>query len=411
VRRGSRSLRGEKGDEAEPAHYFPLVSRKTLFLCALLSLLGSIALIASLGGQGSASAQASSTPGIETVLARFDDRALPNPTARAPVAALRLHRDAFLVKVLGPEGLIDEFVLRDPAGHAGVAGGWQLWAHRVLTPQGTFSWFVGTLDLDAQPNADFVLRIGDIAAPYRSSGDDGAWRGRGYGHGGMLNDPASNRISLNGGRRNLQDPREWPVGTVISGTTLEISSRFRLLLPPQDRQPAVEVRYVQTFGRSFGLKRRLAASALVSNVAMQDSPAAMLPLNPGNVTHFLPAGARPERVLTDGRQKPSAYPNPWSRGEAAVHQAYHASRPRLMLTLTLDLGRPLQASDGSISPWGWNASVRYFFTDNPDYAKYYVMAASSAEDPAARAPHRLVPGVVYETQSSLRTVLADRPAQ
>ena len=386
---------------------------KTPLLLIILFLIGSVAFLVS-GSRGAALAQAAppaGEPRVEGVLASLDMAVLPDPTARSPVTAIRLHRHALLVKVRGPEGLIDAFVLRDPAGHAGVAGGWQLWAHRVVAASATHSWFSGPLNLDGQPNADFALRIGDTDFPYRSSGDDGAWRGRGFGHGGMVNDASGNRIALNGGTRNLQDLGAWPVGRVITGSALEISARYRLLLPPDDRRPAVEVRFVQSFGSSFGLRRRLTASALVQDVAVQDSPAAMLPLNPGNVTHFRPAGVAAETVLTDGRQKPLAYPNPWSSGEARLHQAYHASRPNLVLTLSLDLGQPLRASDGSIPPWGWNESVRYFFTDNPDYAKYYVMAASSAEVPAARRPRRLVPGVTYETQSSLRTVLVERPAR
>jgi hypothetical protein len=383
-------------------------------LLALLAVLGGLAALVGLANADRASARAASpgtAPGVEAVLASLDDNLLANPTARAPVAALRLHRDAILVKVLGPEGLVDSFVLRDAAGHAGVSGGWQLWAHRVITPEGRFSWYVGTLDLDRQPNADFALRIGEIGTPYRASGDDGPWRNRGYGHGGMRNLPDSNRILLNGAGANLQDLAAWPVGRAIAGTELEIGGTFRLLLPPDDRREAVEVRYVQSFARSYGLRRHLAARALLPDVAMQDSPAAMVPLNPGNVSYFAPAGDEPERVRTDGRQKPAAYPNPWSRGTASVHQAYHSARPRLRLTLTLDYGQPLRASDGSVPAWGWNDSVRYFFTDNGDYAKYYVMEASSAEDPAARRPHRLVPGVSYETQSSLRTVLAGSAAR
>jgi hypothetical protein len=383
----------------------PGVSLKTRLILALLASLGALGLIAPFGPAASV-APSPGAAGVEAVLRALDSRPLANPSARAPVTAVRLHPYVMMVKVLGPEGLIDEFVLRDPAGHAGVSGGWQLWSHRVLAPDGTWTWFTGTIDLDRQPNADFALRIGDIATPYRASGDDGPWRFRGFGHGGMRNLAGSNRISLNGGPRNLQDVRDWPVGTVISGSTLELSSDFRLLLPPADRREAVALRYVQSFGPGFGLRRRLTARALIPDVAMQDSPAAMVPLNPGSVSHFLPAGERAERVLSDGRQKPAAYPNPWSRGQAVVHQAYSQSRPRLLLTLTLDLGQPLRASDGSIPPWSWNESARYFFTDLADYAKYYVMAASSAEDPAARRPHRLVPGIVYETQSSLRTMLA-----
>jgi hypothetical protein len=389
------------------------VSLKTLFLCAALALLGSVAFIAASGGRAASWAQppAGAVPRVETVLASLDDRALPDPTPNSPVTALRLHRHAVVVKVLGPEGLIDLFVLRDAAGHSGVAAGWQLWAHRVTTPSGTHSWFTGTLGLDGQPNADFALRIGDVAAPYRSSGDDGPWRFRGFGHGGMLGDSAGNRISLDRGQRNLLDPGAWPVGTVISGSNLDFASRFRLMLPPDDRRAAAEVLYSQAFGSGFGLRRRLLATALVPGVGLQDSPAAMVPLNPGSVTHFRPAGARAERVLSDGRQKPAAYPNPWSGGEALVHRAYHSSRPRLMLTLSLDLGQPLKASDGSIAPWSWNESARYFFTDNPDYAKYYVMAGSSAENPAARRARPMAPGVTYEMQSSLRTVLAPGPAR
>jgi len=384
------------------------VSLTTILILVFLPLLSNLNAMAPFGASASASAQVAPAPaGVQAVLASLNDRALANPTARAPVAAIRLHRDVVMVKVLGPEGLIDTFVLRDPAGYAGVSGGWQLWSHWVVTSEGRRTWFVGTINPGLQPNADFALRIGDPANAYRASGDDGPWRYRGFGHGGMRNVAASNRIRLNNGVRNLEDVREWPVGTAISGSTLEISSGFRLMLPPGDTRDAVDLRYVQTFGQGFGLRRHLAARALVPNVAMQDSPAAMVPLNPANVTQFMPVGDRPERVLTDGRQKPSAFPNPWSRGHALVHQAYQRSRPRLVLTLTLDLGQPLRASDGSIRPWSWNESVRYFFTDNPDYAKYYVMAASSAEDPAFRHPRRLVPGVTYETQSSLRTVSAD----
>jgi hypothetical protein len=316
-----------------------------------------------------------------------------------------------MVRVLGSEGLIDEFTLRDPDGYAAVAGGWQLWSHRVVTPDGTRTWFLGTPDLGRHPNADFAIRIGDPAIPYRSSGDDGPWRYRGFGHGGMRNVAASNRIYLNGARHNLQDVRAWPVGTVLSGTTLEISSTFRLMLPPDDRQEAVDLHYVQTFGSAFGLRRHIAARALIPNVGMQDSYVGMVPLNPGNVTYFVPLGAAAERVLSDGRQKPSTYPNPWNVGQALVHQAWHMARPRLMLTLRLELGQPLRASDGSIRPWSWNDYARYFFTDNPDYAKYYVLAASSAEDPAARRPRRLMPGVTYEAQSALRTVLTGPPAR
>ena len=310
-----------------------------------------------------------------------------------------------MIKVLGPEGLIDEFVLRDPAGYAGVAGGWQLWSHQVLASAGEIAWFVGTLDPGRHPNADFALRIGDPAIPYRSSGDDGAWRYRGFGHGGMRNVAGSNRISLDGGSRNLQDVTQWPVGTTISGSSLEFESDFRLLLPPNDVEEAVDLRYVQTFGRSFGLRRHLTFRALIPNAGMQDSYVGMVPLNPGNVTHFLPQGAVAEPVLSDGRQKPARYPNPWNHGEALAHQAYRLPRAELVLTLRLELGQPLRASDGSIRPWGWNDYARYFFTDNPDYAKYYLLAASSAEDPAARRPRRLVPGITYEAQSALRTVL------
>jgi hypothetical protein len=390
----------------------PLPASLRNILLTLLAVLASLGACAPFGHDAaSAWAPPQSMTTAQAVLASLDRHVRVEPTARAPVAALRLHRDVIMIKVLGPEGLIDEFVLRDPAGQAGVAGGWQLWSHRVETPQGTSTWFLGTLDLAQHPNADFAIRIGDPATPYRSSGDDGPWRYRGFGHGGMRNVAGSNRISLNHGTRNLEGVAAWPVGTVIHGSSLEVASDFHLMLPPADSQEAVDVRYVQSFGRAFGLRRRIAATALVPNVAMQDSYLVMMPLNPGNVTHFQPAGAAAERVLSDGVQKPSVYPNPWNSGHANVHSAWQESRPRLVLTVTLELGQPLRATNGSVTPWGWNDYARYFFTDNPDYAKYYVLATSSAEDPAARSPRRLVPGVTYEAQSALRTVLAPLPAR
>jgi len=208
---------------------------------------------------GSASAAAASaalagwplrarTAAARDQLARLPFRAVESvyvgdvlPTASAPVAAMRLHADWILVRVrnaglatAGPDPIyFNEYIYRNPSGYAGVDGGWQLVAHRCYAKGYYTTIFMSPDDAGGIPNADFAIRIGLMADAYVSSGDTGAWRYRGFGHGGMLNTPANNVISSDGAAGNLSLVGTWGVGATAYGTFFTIECPYGLVLPPK----------------------------------------------------------------------------------------------------------------------------------------------------------------------------------
>lgn len=344
-----------------------------------------------------------------------EDRGLPDiaypdmiPTAAAPAMARKVEMeiDGATEEVeiyrtrtssLAGSGRVyfDEYVYRNPDGHAGISNGRLLWRHWTYAKGRYFKWYTGAESLDDCTTAEFALRFGLLSATYSSGGEGPDYAYDGYLHGRLIFVDGS--IVVAGDATNYLTPGNWVVGQTLSGTSIAINFEFTAKLF-DGTTTAATVEIGQLFDadglREFGTITDDAGTS----VGWNDSYTLMMPFSHEHVDWYKPEGEEAVSITGSGTQKGN-----WnSPMDSTTYQGYGNADPTIMVEGVLVYGQPVRRPDDSLPAWGLNTFRRAHIIDHPapDFPKGYVFAASSAEAPEDREAWELTG--VYEWQNRRR---------
>jgi hypothetical protein len=317
------------------------------------------------------------------------------PTAEAPVAALRLPGDRWLIRVAsvlggaGP-GDFDEWVLRNPRGLSGVNDGWHMVAHSAWIGGRQHVFMREETNLGRSSTVEFAWRLGSIDKPYVSGGAGPDYDYAGFGHGHMVtvdNAPSGpNRIVSSENTADLRGAGDY-VGVWAKSLTFDYHFTMRT---PQDRD-AASMHFVQQFNVD-GLTMTQEVETIGAGIGVNDTYVMMYPMTasdtvkPFNLSEYL--------AHDDG-----SVSRLWLHDDISAVQIFdHRDRTVMALLTTLG-GQPLRRPDKSLPAYAYNDDLRSFVADNLDFPKFYIAGFSTAEDHLVARP---LSGS-YVAQSNLRT--------
>jgi hypothetical protein len=307
------------------------------------------------------------------------------PTATNPMAAARdTGGKSILIRVWRASGslnIIDEWILRDPDGAGGIAGGYQIVHERAFVVNGRMiPWHTQpTAAAGPVTTSEFALNVGPMAQPYSSAANGPEWAFAGFGHGRMLNTSASNQITLNGAGSNLQSTGNWAGGARLNGQNLNIACTFTLLAGSGDAH-AMQVVFTQLFGvhdalGNQGMIEAGVLTSLLSGYGYNDSYTMMMATQRSYADSAKLAGdPLVISLVGDNAQKGN-----WNTQDSGTVQFYNSRDPRFIKEAVAVYG-PSTRINGSDTPhFARNSFGRTHMQDSLDNAKFRMFGASSIE--------------------------------
>lgn len=308
-------------------------------------------------------------PGAVGVL----DYASVMPTVATPMAALRITEGFILVRCLRPNGYIEEYTFRDPAGWSGVNAGWMLWSWRVFAKGRIFRILKQPADLGQATTTEFAFRLGLTTDVYPD--DYLPQELNGFGHGNLVVPANGVHIYKNGVGADLQSVANWAVGSIIFGTNLTIITTFDMRLHASATM-AARMTFNQLLDGTFGLREIGDTVPLIADLMFQDSPTSMHAINYGSsdFTHAKLEGEAAIPLVGSGTQKGN-----WTATVADTFQFYHPDHADVVPTLRASKGPVVQNVDNTLAPYEWCKYGRVHVTDYITFAKMVGYAATSEQ--------------------------------
>lgn len=162
----------------------------------------------------------------------------------------------------------------------------------------------------------------------------------------------------------------------------------------------VNVNYSQLFNATDGYIRSGTYQATLPGFGVQDSYGYMNPISYLSANTIKPVGSEPAILIERNSIQKINNVGPTS---ATVFQAYNSAFPSIFQQLSLAYSQPLRKQGGGSGAWGQNMYSRYFFADNPDFAKFYV-SVNSSESTLPRTAFLMSTSDIWEWQSRTKTV-------